>query len=109
VRYTRRVIADLCWLDEAPWVPNRRYVLRQGTLETLAMIAEVRFARDIATMGEVERGAIGPNDIVSVCLAARDPLLADSYADLPGAGAFVLIDPDTNQTAAAGMIREIPE
>lgn len=108
VRYTRRVVADLCWLDEAAWIPGRRYVLRQGALETQALIEKVRFVRDIATLDHVEASAIGLNDIVSVTVSARDPLLADLYAELPGSGAFVLFDPDTNQTAAAGMIREIP-
>ncbi|MBC7767259.1 MAG: GTP-binding protein [Phycisphaerales bacterium] len=108
VRYTRRVIADLCWLDEAAWIPGRRYVLRQGALETLALIEKLRFVRDIATLEHVEANTIALNDIVSVVISARDPLLADLYAELPGSGAFVLFDPDTNQTAAAGMIREIP-
>ena len=36
----------------------------------------------------------------------RDPVLADTYAERPATGAFVLIDAASNQTAAAGMIRE---
>lgn len=105
VRYTRRLIADLCWLDETPWVQGRRYVLRQGTLETQALIEEVRFVRDIATLGQSATSALALNDIASVALSVRDPVLADLYTELPGSGAFVLFDPDSNQTAAAGMIR----
>jgi sulfate adenylyltransferase subunit 1 len=105
--YARRVVSDLCWLDEAPWTPGRRYRLRQGTLETAALIQSVRFVRDIASFERATAAEIRLNDIVSVELAARDPILADLYAELPGTGAFVLFDPDTNQTCAAGMIREI--
>lgn len=107
VRYARRFIADLCWLDETQWSPTRRYKLRQGTLETQALIGRVRSVRDIATFAGVEASALRLNDIASVEIATRDPLLADRYTDLPGTGAFVLFDPDTHQTAAAGMIREV--
>ena len=107
VRYARRVVADLCWLDENAWTPARRYRLRQGALETQALIENVRFVRDVSNLDNVPANELKLNDIASVQLAARDPILADLFAELPGTGAFVLFDPDTNQTAAAGMIREI--
>lgn len=106
-RYARRVAADLCWLDESPWMPGRRYRLRQGTLETKALIEDVRFVGDIATFGRAQADTLKLNDIASIVVATRDPLLADLYADRPGTGGFVLFDPDTNRTCAAGMIREI--
>ena len=46
------------------------------------------------------------NDIASVRVKLRDPVLADTYSERPATGAFVLIDAASNQTAAAGMIRE---
>ena len=107
VRYARRVVADLCWLDENAWTLARRYRLRQGALETQALIEQIRFVRDMSTLANASATGLKLNDIASIQLAARDPILADLYADLPGTGAFVLFDPDTNQTAAAGMIREI--
>lgn len=107
VRYARRVVADLCWLDENAWTPARRYRLRQGALETQALIENVRFVRDVSNLDNVPANELKLNDIASVQLATRDPILADLFAELPGTGAFVLFDPDTNQTAAAGMIREI--
>ncbi len=107
VCYSRRVAADLCWLDEAAWTPGRRYKLRQGTLETQALISGIRFARDIATFTPLAVDTLEPNDIARVEVTARDPLLGDLYARLPGTGAFVLFDQDTNQTVAAGMIREV--
>ena len=107
VRYAVRVVADLCWLDESPWTPGRRYRLRQGTLETQAIVEDIRFVRDIATFARAQADALKLNDIGSVAVVARDPLLADLYAERAGTGGFVLFDPDTNRTCAAGMIREI--
>jgi sulfate adenylyltransferase subunit 1 len=108
VRYARTAIADLCWLDEQAWTPGRRYGLRQGALETQARIEEVCFVRDIADLNHhIETRDLKINDIASVRIAARDPLLADIYTDSPATGAFVLFDADTHQTCAAGMIRGI--
>jgi len=109
VRYARRVVADLCWLDEHAWTPARRYRLRQGALETQALIEGVRFVRDMGTLENAPASALKLNDIANVQIAARDPILGDLFTELPGTGAFVLFDPESNQTAAAGMIREIVE
>jgi sulfate adenylyltransferase subunit 1 len=107
VRYTHRVVADICWLDDHDWTPGRRYRLRQGALETAAMIESVRFVREVSDFRDAPASEIRLNDIASVEITTRDHILADLYAELPGTGAFVLFDPDTNQTCAAGMIREI--
>jgi len=106
-RYARRIVGDLCWLDEDPWQKGRRYRLRQGTLETQALVEDVRYVRDIGDLtNTLPAEELALNDIASVVISTRDPILADRYADLPGLGAFVLFDPITNQTCAAGMIRE---
>lgn len=104
---TRGVVADLCWLDEEPWEKGRRYLLRQGTRTTQALIDSIVFVREMTELAEVgEASGLKLNDIASVKIKARDPLLADLYGERPATGAFVLIDPTSNQTAAAGMIRE---
>lgn len=108
VQYARGVVADLCWLDEDAWVKGRRYHLRQGALESQAMIEDIHFVRDVADLSKRAKPAkLELNDIASVRLTARDPILADLYDELPRTGAFVLLDPQTHQTCAAGMIREI--
>jgi sulfate adenylyltransferase subunit 1 len=107
VGYARRIAADLCWLDEAPLVRGRRYVLRQGTLETQALIEEISFIHDVAGAGPGDAASsLALNDIARVKIVTRDPILADLYAQSPATGAFALFDPQSNQTCAAGMIRE---
>ncbi|MFT3728984.1 MAG: GTP-binding protein [Terricaulis sp.] len=107
VRYTGQLVADLCWLDEWASTPGRKYRLRQGSKETQARIEEVRFVRNISDFTQrTGVTALNMNDIASVRVSTRDPVLADLFAEA-SSGAFVLIDPDTNQTCAAGMIREV--
>ncbi|MGQ0533597.1 MAG: sulfate adenylyltransferase subunit 1 [Caulobacteraceae bacterium] len=106
-RYGRSLVADLCWLDEHAWVKGRRYVLRQGTLETQALIDEVSYGYDISDLSaRAAPGKVSLNEIVRAKLSTRESILADLYESLPGTGAFVLFDTQTNQTCAAGMIRE---
>jgi sulfate adenylyltransferase subunit 1 len=108
VGYVRAFAADLCWLDEAPLLKGRRYVLRQGTLETQALIEEISFIHDVADFSRgAAASALALNDIARVRIATRDPVLADLYADSVGTGAFALFDPQSNQTCGAGMIREV--
>lgn len=108
VNYVRSVVADLCWLDEDAWVRGRRYHLRQGALETQALIEDIHFVRDVSDLSaRPQPGKLELNDIANVRVTTRDPILGDAYAELPGTGAFVLFDPQTNQTCAAGMIREV--
>jgi sulfate adenylyltransferase subunit 1 len=106
VRYVRGVAADLCWLDEHSWSRGRRYILRHGALETQALIERVDFVRDIGDFSESESSELRLNDIARVAITTADPILSDVYAGTSGAGAFVLFDPQTNQTCAAGMIRK---
>jgi sulfate adenylyltransferase subunit 1 len=106
-RATRAFVADLCWLDEEPWEKGRRYLLKQGSRTTQALIDGIVFVREMTELAEVgEATGLKLNDIASVRVKLRDPILADTYSERPATGAFVLIDAASNQTAAAGMIRE---
>jgi sulfate adenylyltransferase subunit 1 (EFTu-like GTPase family) len=106
--YANRIISDLCWLDDQPWDPRRRYLLQQGTAAITSRIESVLHIRDMRDLSEV-RGdqALKLNDIALVQLQTQTPILADHFEDNPKTGAFILIDPETNQTAAAGMIRGV--
>ncbi|MFN7606529.1 MAG: elongation factor 1-alpha C-terminal domain-related protein, partial [Hyphomonadaceae bacterium] len=106
--YANRVIADLCWLDDQAWEPRRRYLLQQGTAAITSRIEIVLHIRDMRDLSEV-RGdqALKLNDIALVHIQTQTPVLADHFQDNPKTGAFILIDPETYQTAAAGMIRGV--
>jgi sulfate adenylyltransferase subunit 1 len=101
------VTADLCWLDTQPWQRGRRYLLRQGARTTHAVIDQIHFVREVTELAAVtDATELRLNDIASVRVKALEPLIADLFDAAPATGAFVLIDPVTHQTAAAGMIRE---
>ena len=99
--------ADLCWLDQQALNPARLYWLKQGTRLTQVRIQAVQTRRDIHELRSVEwNGTLAMNDIGRVQLRSRDPLVLDDYDTQRATGAFILIDPATNQTAAAGLVRQ---
>jgi len=97
--------AKICWLGDHPMNPGLRYFVRHGTTETKSMIREVLYKLDINTLHRNEEDtAIGMNDIARIRLRTASPLLVDDYRRNRTTGSFILIDPGTNLTAAAGFI-----
>ena len=97
--------AQICWMGEQPLNPGIRYIVRHGTTEIKSMIREVLYKVDINTLHRNEEDrAIGMNDIARIRLRTASPLLVDDYRRNRTTGSFVLIDPGTNLTVAAGFI-----
>jgi sulfate adenylyltransferase subunit 1 len=103
---TARFEADVCWLDHTPLEPNRKYWFKSATRTVYAKVSEIVSTLDIESLTQRNNaGAIKLNDIARISVQAQSPIIADTYANSRTTGAFVLIDPASHQTAAAGMIR----
>jgi len=102
---TQEIEVMLCWFHDKPLNPTGRYFVRHTSRECQAKIKEVVYKIDINTLHKVEGDTkIGMNDIGRVRLHTSLPLFADAYANNRNTGGIILIDPDTNNTVAAGMI-----
>ena len=97
--------AMVCWMAEEELQPTRHYILRHTTREVKAFVNEVVFRIDVDTLHRERGGALGLNDIGRVRLSTAAPVFFDPYSRSKPTGAFVLIDPYSNATVAAGMIR----
>ena len=95
----------ICWFSNKPMPPKAKLVVRHTTQETKAIIQEVKYHVDINTLHKIE-GVTGfaMNDIGRISLRTAVPLIHDSYRRNRITGSFILIDPGTNETVAAGMI-----
>jgi sulfate adenylyltransferase subunit 1 len=104
----KKLDADLCWFDEEPLSPQRKYLLKQTTNTVFARIGVIKEVLDVHTLlHAVDRRDLAMNDIGRVSLTLQKPLVCDEYNTHQGTGAFVLIDEATHHTVAAGMIRAI--
>jgi sulfate adenylyltransferase subunit 1 len=101
---TRRIEAMLCWLDETPLDTQRKYLIRQTTRETKAVIESIVYRLDINTLQQMPAERLGVNDIARVFFKLAQPLCVDAYNENRSTGAFIVIDETTNNTVGAGMI-----
>jgi sulfate adenylyltransferase subunit 1 len=69
------------------------------------MIKEVRYRLDINTLHRDEDNkVIKMNEIGRVLLRTTSPLFTDSYRKNRITGSIILVDEQTNETVAAGMV-----
>ncbi|PAP78667.1 sulfate adenylyltransferase subunit CysN [Rubrivirga marina] len=99
------VDAMVCWMSETPLEPGRHYLLRHTTREVKVFVDEIVYRVDVDTLHRQPAAALGLNDIARVRLTTAAPIFFDPYAINRKTGGFILIDPYSNGTVAAGMIR----
>ncbi len=97
--------ADLVWLDDAPMLPGRPYVMRLGTATYTATVTELKHRLDMSTGAGRAAKQLDVNQIGFANLGLDRPAAFDAYADNRNTGNFILIDRVTNGTVGAGMIR----
>ncbi len=100
-----RIDAYLCWMDVEPLASNRSYVMMHTTRQLQAFVTRIHYRLDVDTLHREPAETLGLNDIAHVELTTCQPLCFDSYRMNIATGGFILIDPSSNATVAAGMIR----
>ena len=95
----------LCWLNNKPAKPRTKYTIKHTSNEQKAMIKEVIYKLDINSLErKSDDSSLNMNDILKVKIRTTKPLMVDSYRDNRTTGSIILVDDDTNETVAAGMI-----
>ncbi|MED6315112.1 MAG: sulfate adenylyltransferase, partial [Verrucomicrobiota bacterium] len=103
---SQRVEAMLVWFSsEASLVERGRYSIRHTTNETKCLLKEMKYKVDINSLRKIEGDReVRLNDIARVSLQTSAPIHFDRYRRNRATGSFVLVDEQTNNTVAAGMI-----
>ncbi|MFT4678120.1 MAG: sulfate adenylyltransferase subunit 1 [Flavobacteriales bacterium] len=103
---TQKIDALICWLGDKPMQPNTKFIIKHTSREAKALIQKVNYKLDINTLHRDENDlAIGMNDIARVQIRTTIPFFIDPYNRNRITGAFVLIDPASFNTVAAGVIK----
>lgn len=109
----RNFEAMLVWMDEEKMDMKKSFFLKQTTNTSRTRIDHIAYKVDINTMEHlsVENGRLKQEDvpmqlnqIARVVLTSSKELFFDPYEKNKATGAFILIDPITNNTSAVGMI-----
>ena len=98
--------AMIVWMNEAPLLPGRSYLMKIGSQTVGANIKAPEHTVDVNTMARLPARTFALNDIGLAELYTDRPIVFEPYADSHTLGGFILIDRATNATVAAGMIRD---
>ena len=98
--------ATVCWMaDEASLEPGRDYIIKHTTRTTRVKVTALDYRLDVNTLHRDKTAtALKLNELGRISLRTQVPLLLDEYSRNAATGSFILIDPNTNGTVAAGMI-----
>jgi sulfate adenylyltransferase large subunit len=101
-----RFMAMVVWLHATPLELNKTYLVKHAGRHIKAKATQIRFRVNINTLEEVPAGQLEMNEIGAVECEACQPLFFDPYQSNRTTGSFIIIDPLTNATIGAAMIRE---
>ena len=96
--------AILVWMSSDSLRVNRPYFLKLGTSTVRVVIPEVVFRFDPNELHREPADSLELNEIGRVKLVLFKPLVCDEFSKNRHTGNFVIIDPTTFSTVAAGMI-----
>ena len=102
---SNRFEAIVCWMDEQALSKTTSYILKHTTRNVRAFITGIVYKIDVNTLHRKRAETFALNDIGRVEIKTSLPIFFDPYRVNHATGSFILIDPLTNNTVAAGMIR----
>ena len=97
--------ATLVWFDANRLETHRPYLVKNGSQTLPATVPRVLWRTNVETLADEAVNSLAMNEIGAVEVELTRTLFFDSYAANRASGAFILIDPQTNATLAAGLIR----
>lgn len=101
---TRCIDARLVWMDHKPLDLRRQYIIKHTTQWVKAQVRYVRYRVDVNSFQRHPASELKLNEIGTVVIDMHSPLFVDQYRRNRATGSFILVDPISNATVAAGMI-----
>jgi bifunctional enzyme CysN/CysC len=105
-RVESRLEAMICWMDETGCSSEKAYLMKHTTKYVKAFLSKLVYKIDVDTLHRIPAGTLLLNEIGRVEITTSEPIFFDPYRINHATGSFILIDPLTNNTVAAGMIRD---
>ena len=96
--------AMVIWMHEQPLLVGATALLKHTTRMVRATVRSIRYRVDVNSAEHLDAVQLGMNDIAELELDSALPLFFDPYAENRATGSFILIDPLSNATLAAGML-----
>lgn len=97
--------AYLCWMNEKSLEPGKQYLIQQTTQTAKVFIDDILYRINVDSLSREDTNKLDLNEIGRVKIQASKPIFFDPYQINQRTGSFIIIDPATNVTVGAGMIR----
>ena len=94
----------LIWMDNSQLITGREYWLQIGTRITVGRIQKINSIADIDNLKQLSSKTLGLNDIGNCILITNETIAYTPFKTNKELGGFILIDKETNNTVAAGLI-----
>ncbi len=104
-RASRHFEAMVVWFNAEPAEPGRSYLLKHTSRTVRAKALKIRYRVNVNSLVQEPVDHLQMNDIAYVEFETVSPLFFDPYTQNRITGSFILIDPISNATLGAGMIR----
>ncbi len=104
-RVSRRFDAMVVWFNTEAAEPGKSYLLKHTSRTVRAKALQFRYRVNVNTLVQEPASSLQMNDIAYVEFETVSPLFFDPYTQNRITGSFILIDPISNATLGAGMIR----
>jgi len=103
---SRSFSATVVWLHAEPLRAERPLLLKQTTRLVKARVRRIRHRINVNTLQNEPAEQLEMNGIAEVEVETNQPLFLDAYTASRATGSFIFIDPLSNATVGAGMVRE---
>ena len=99
--------AMICWMNELPMTFRKKYILKHNSTEVTCMLTNLIYKLDVNTFSRTDADdmKVELNDICRVSVKTSKPVCYDDYDTNRSNVSFILIDQQTNETVAAGMMK----
>jgi hypothetical protein len=104
-RVSRHFDAMVVWFNAEPAEPGKSYLLKHTSRTVRAKALKIHYRVNVNTLVQEPVSSLQMNDIAYVEFETVSPLFFDPYTQNRITGSFILIDPISNATLGAGMIR----
>ncbi|ACV08323.1 sulfate adenylyltransferase subunit 1 [Jonesia denitrificans] len=106
---TRTIHGTLAWLAERPAVPGARVLIKHTTHVVQGVLRDIHSRLNLDTAHHEPADSLTLNDIGHVTLRVAADLAVEDYLDSRHIGSFLVIDPASGYTLAAGMVGDALE
>lgn len=100
---TRCIDARLVWMGNQPLDLRRQYIIKHTSQSVKAQVRFIRYRVNVNTLERQPASELHLNEIGTVVIDTHSPLFVDQYGRNRVTGSFVMVEPISNATVAAGM------